>query len=309
MDSGGSKSSGMEVTDRYVDVGGVKTRYREAGEGDPAILLIHGLGASLECWQKNMGPLAEEHRTIALDLVWFGKTDKPAREITGGYFAEFLVGFMDAVGVKRSVLVGNSMGGMIAVKAAADYPERIAGLVLVNSAGFGPELAWWLRLRSEVPIARLMRPTMFSYRYAIRQLVYDPSVVTDDLVSVFVEMSNQPGAQEAHRRVLKTGVDWRGLKRAALDEIIGSAHSIRVPTLIIWGQQDRVVPVAHAQVARKSIPNARIHIFDRCGHAPMIEKADEFNSLVMEFAAAIPAPRTAASGPISAQGVPSIARS
>lgn len=283
MDSEVNSLIDSTLTDCYVQVDGVRTRYRQAGAGEPALLLIHGLGASLECWQQNLAILSKRRRTIALDVVWFGKTDKPARQITGEYFAQFIAGFMDAVGVRSAVLVGNSMGGMISVKTALTYPERIVGLVLVSSAGFGPELAWWLRLRSLLPVGKVAKPSMRTYRLAVQQLVYDPGVVTDDLVRVFVEMATQPGAQDAHRRVLRAGVDWRGMKRAALAEIGGSAHAIRVPTLIVWGQQDRVVPVAHAHIARTTIPNSQMHIFDRCGHAPMIERADEFNALVSEF--------------------------
>ncbi len=270
------------MRDYYVQVGEVRTRYRTAGEGDPPLLLIHGLGVTLESWQCNMSALARQHRVFALDVVWFGKSDKPAGEVTGDYFAEFIAGFMDAVGIQRAVLVGNSMGGMIAVKTALQYPGHVVGLVLVASAGFGPELAWWLRLRTMFAI-QILRPSVRTFRYALRQLFYDPRVVSDELLQVYVEMANQPGGREAYGRVLKSGVDWRGVKPAVLKEIRDKAHAIRVPTLIIWGRQDRVVPVAHAQIARQRIPNARVHIFDRCGHAPMIEKADEFNAVVAGF--------------------------
>jgi pimeloyl-ACP methyl ester carboxylesterase len=273
------------MDDQYVQVGDVKTRYRAAGEGEPAILLIHGLGASLESWYCNIHVLARGHRTVALDVVWFGKSDKPERQVTRDYFADFIAGFMDAIGVSSAVLVGNSMGGMIAVMTALQHPNRVAGLVLVSSAGFGPELAWWLRLRSALPVGRILRPSFGMYRSAVRQLVYDPGIVADDLVQVFVDMANQPGALEANRRVLQSGVDWRGLKPRVLEEIREAARAIRVPTLIVWGKQDRVVPVAHAEIARQHIPNARLHLFDRCGHAPMIEKADEFNKMVSEFVA------------------------
>lgn len=271
------------VQDEYVQVGEVRTRYRTAGEGEPTLVLIHGLGASLESWQWNIDALANHYRTVALDVVWFGKSDKPMREVSANYFGDFIVGFLDAIGVRQAVLVGNSMGGMIAVKTALMYPARVAGLVLVGAAGFGPELAWWLRLRSLIPMRKFVRPSMSTFRFALRQLVYDPAVVDDDYVRVFVEMANQPGAMEANRRVLRFGVDWRGIKPAALDQIRDSARAIRVPTLIVWGKQDRVVPVSHAHIARKSIPNARVHIFDRCGHAPMLEKPEEFNRLVAEF--------------------------
>lgn len=272
--------------DQYVRVGDVKTRYRTAGEGEPALLFIHGLGASLETWEWNLDALAQEHRAVALDVVWFGKSDKPSRQVTRDYFGDFIAGFMDAIGVSSAVLVGNSMGGMIAVMTAMQHPDRVAGLVLVSSAGFGSDLAWWLRLRSALPVGKFFRPSIGMYRYAVRQLVYDPAVVTDDLVQIFVDMANEPGALDASRRVLRSGVDWRGLRPIVLTEVREAARAIRVPTLIVWGKQDRVVPVAQAEIAARHIPDARLHIFERCGHAPMIEKADEFNELVARFVAA-----------------------
>jgi pimeloyl-ACP methyl ester carboxylesterase len=283
VDIAENRSGGPQKHDRYIQVGDVRTRYRMAGEGEPAILLIHGLGASLESWENNLEALARRRRTMALDVVWFGKSDKPTHQVTRDYFADFIAGFMDAEGVSSAVLVGNSMGGMIAVMTALQYPNRVAGLVLVSSAGFGRELAWWLRLRAAVPIGQIVGPSLSLYRYAVHQLVYDPGVVKDELVQVFMEMAKEPGAMDANRRVLKSGVDWRGVKPVVLDEIREAARTIRAPTLIIWGKQDRVVPVAHAEIARQYIPHARLHVFDRCGHAPMIEKADEFNKLVSEF--------------------------
>ncbi len=271
------------VEDRYVRVGNVRTRYRTAGETGHPLVLIHGLGASLESWMYNLQPLAKQHRVFALDLVWFGKSDKPARQVTGEYFANFVVSFMDAIGVRQATLVGNSMGGMIAIKTALRYPNRVTGLVLVNSAGFGPELAWWLRLRSLIPIGEFVRPSIRTARYAARYLVYDPSTLTDDLIQAVLELGLQPNSMEASRRVLQYGVNWRGLRPDALREIRDAAHQLRVPTLIVWGKQDRVIPVTQAEIAHRRISNAQLHIFDHCGHAPMIEKADEFNRLVTQF--------------------------
>jgi pimeloyl-ACP methyl ester carboxylesterase len=269
--------------DQYVQVGGIRTRYRIAGSGEPAILLIHGLGVSLEAWECNLDALARGHRAVALDVVGFGKTDKPVHQVTRDYFADFIAGFMDAIGVSNVVLVGNSMGGMIAIMTALKYPDRVAGLVLVNSAGFGRELAWWLRLRSTLPLTEIVRPSMRLYRNAVRQLVCDPRVVNDELIRVFLEMAREPGAADASRRVLKSGVDWRGVKPMVLDQVREAARAIRAPTLIIWGNQDRVLPVEHARTAQQQMPHARLHLFDQCGHVPMIEKADEFNQLVSEF--------------------------
>ncbi len=271
------------LEDRYVRVGDVRTRYRAAGEAGHPLILIHGLGASLEAWMYNLQPLARHHRVFALDLVWFGKSDKPARQVTGEYFADFIIGFMDAVGIRQATLVGNSMGGMIAVKTALQYPDRVTGLVLANSAGFGQELAWWLRLRTLFSFPELVRPPLSVARYAARHLVYDPRTLTDDLIQAVLDLEVQPGSLEAARRVLKYGVNWRGLRPDALHEIRDAARALRVPTLIVWGKQDRVIPVAHAEIARRHIPDAQLHVFDQCGHAPMIEKADQFNELVARF--------------------------
>src|SRR6476659_2121002 len=128
----------------YTMVNGWRTRYVCAGEQGPAIILLHGLGASLESWYFNIDPLGEDTRVFAPDILYFGKSAKPERTPEHMDFVDFTMHFMDTFGLDRAVLVGNSMGGAIAAKAAMLHPDRIPGLVLVNSAGFGRELAWWL---------------------------------------------------------------------------------------------------------------------------------------------------------------------
>ena len=210
--------------DRYLRVGNLRTRYRAAGEAGPPLILIHGLGASLESWHLNLEALGRHHRVFAPDLVWFGKSDKPAREVTSDFFAEFIVRFMDAVGVLRATLVGNSMGGMVAVKTALEYPQRVKGLVLVSPAGFGRELAWWLRLRTLVTPDRYLHHTLSSARYVSRFLVHDPTVLTDAFLQMTLDIAGQPGGSEAYGRVLRFGADWRGLKAALLREVRAAAH-------------------------------------------------------------------------------------
>ncbi|TAH53321.1 MAG: alpha/beta fold hydrolase [Chloroflexota bacterium] len=271
------------MKEQYIDVNGWRTRYARAGDQGTAIILLHGLGASLESWYPNVDALGERYRAFAPDIVYFGKSAKPKRAPQYMDFVEFTIQFMDTFGLERAVLVGNSMGGAIATKIAILYPDRVAGLVLVDSAGFGPELAWWLRLRTLVDVRPRGTPPPWLTRVGLRAIFDDPAHLSDELLTKLIGIEQDDQAIRSARRVLKIGVDWRGLKPDMLREIRDAAHQVTVPTLIVWGKQDRVVPVQHAFAARKRIPNARLHLFERCGHTPQLEYPAQFNSLIHEF--------------------------
>lgn len=271
------------MQEKYIEVNGLRTRYASAGEQGPALILLHGLGASLETWWCNIDALGQHFRVIAPDIVYFGKSAKPQREPNHAAFVEFTMALMDTLGIERAVLVGNSMGGAIAAKTAMLHPNRVPGLVLVNSAGFGQEVAWWLRLRSVVNARPQGTPPAWLIRIGLKQIFDDPDRVSAELLEKLVANDRDPEAQKSYRRVLSIGVNWRGLKPEMLREIRDAAHEIRVPTLIVWGKQDRVVPVQHAKVAHSKIPNARLHVFDKCGHTPQIEYPAEFNRLIRNF--------------------------
>jgi 4,5:9,10-diseco-3-hydroxy-5,9,17-trioxoandrosta-1(10),2-diene-4-oate hydrolase len=163
------------------------------------------------------------------------------------------------------------------------HPERVTSLVLVNAAGFGPELAWWLRLRSLINMRPNGKPAPWPVRIGLKRIFEDPTRIPADLIERLIEVDLDREGQSAARRVLSIGVDWRGIKPLLLKEIRDAADQIRVPTLIVWGKQDRVVPVKHAAVAHARIPQARLHLFDNCGHTPQLEFPDKFNSLVRDF--------------------------
>lgn len=283
------------MQEKYVDVNGWRTRYASAGEQGPAVILLHGLGASLESWYFNVDALGQEFRVFAPDIVYFGKSAKPDREPQHEDFVHFVFHFMDTFGLERAVLVGNSMGGAIASKAAMLHPERVAGLVLVNSAGYGRELAWWLRLRTLVDIRPSGTPPAWLTRLGLRAIFEDPARISDEVLELLMGVEQDEESMRTARRVLNIGVDWRGLKPALLEQIRDAAHEIRVPTLIVWGKQDRVLPIQHAFTAKKRIPNARIHLFERCGHTPQLEYPAQFNALIGEFVqetTAVDVPRT-----------------
>jgi 2-hydroxy-6-oxonona-2,4-dienedioate hydrolase len=271
------------MQEKYVDVNGWRTRYASAGDEGTAVILLHGLGASLESWYFNLEPLGQHFRVFAPDIVYFGKSAKPEREPQHEDFVDFVFHFMDKFNLERAVLVGNSMGGAIASKAAMLHPERVTSLVLVNSAGYGRDLAWWLRLRTLVDIRPSGTPPAWLVRLGLRAIFEDPARISDEVLELLMGVEQDVESMRTARRVLSIGVDWRGLKPVLLEQIRDAAHEICVPTLIVWGKQDRVVPVQHAYTARKLIPNSRLHLFERCGHTPQLEYPAQFNTLIQEF--------------------------
>ncbi len=272
------------MNEKYIDINGWRTRYVHAGESGPPIILLHGLGASLESWYFNVDALGQEFRVFAPDIVYFGKSAKPERDPQHADFVDFTLHFMDAFALERVVLVGNSMGGTIAAKVAMLHPERVASLILADSAGFGHELAWWLRLRTLFDWRPSGTPPPWLARIGLRAIFHDPARISDEVLELLIGVEQDVESMQTARRVLNIGVDWRGLKPYLLQEIRDAAHQISVPTLILWGKEDQVVPVQHAYTAQKIIPNARLHLFEQCGHTPQLEYPAEFNAVVRDFA-------------------------
>jgi len=271
--------------DRYVKVGEINTRYWVLGQGSP-LLLIHGLGASCEYWRYNVRALSQGCRVYAFDLPGFGRSDQRIEDLSLHFAGEFVAAFLDAQGVDRASLVGNSLGGAVSLQFAVQYPHRLEKLVLVSSGGLGRELHRSFRLL-KIPLwgefmawAWGARP---GTRLNLRSIVYEPKVMTDEFVDQTVELARLPGAKEMFLLVARTGIDLRGQNMKLLEPLLRRVPEIEAPTLIIWGAQDPVIPVAHAHMAHQMIKNSQLHILDRCGHVAQIEKPEEFNQLVLDF--------------------------
>lgn len=271
--------------DSYVKVGGINTRYWVLGQGKP-LLLIHGLGASCDYWRYNIRALSQGCRVYAFDLPGCGRSDKEIDEFSLDFAGEFVAVFMDAVGVDRASLVGNSLGGAVSLQFAVQYPHRLEKLVLVSSGGLGRELGLSFRLFKIPLLGELMAwawSTKPEVRRTLRSIVYDPQIIGDDFVDQLAELTPLPGAKEMLLSVARVGIDFWGQNMRLLEPLLRRVPEIEAPTLIIWGAQDPVIPVAHAHIAHRMIENSQLHIFDRCGHVPQIEKPEEFNQLVLDF--------------------------
>jgi pimeloyl-ACP methyl ester carboxylesterase len=272
--------------DRYIKVGNVNTRYWAAGDKGSAIILVHGLGGFAENWIYNITPLARQHRVFVPDLVGFGRTDKVplTRDILD--LVKFINDFMETMNIKKASLVGNSLGGGLALQFAIDYPEKVEKLVLVDNAGMGRDVINDFKVCSIPVIGELLiRPDLKSTAQTWKKIVYDPALVTPELTEMACGIISQPGAKKALLATIRAGIGLGGQRTILVNNILSRLETIKVPTLVIWGKEDKIIPVAHAQITKEKIPGARLEIFDHCGHMPQLEHPDRFNKLVLDFLA------------------------
>ncbi len=269
---------------RSVDVVGAEANYVELGHGSP-VLLVHGLGGSWQNWLETIPHMAKRHRVIALDLPGFGASPMPHWEISVPAYGRFLRDFCEKLGIDSAAVIGSSLGGFIATELTINEPDRVENLTLVSAAG-----VTWARARRE-PVAvagRMMRaatPIVFKYRMeglrrsrlrhlAYRGLVHDPRSLRPELL---YEVTEPALRAEGFYDALVTLMGYN-----IRDRLV----EIEVPTLIVWGRQDRVVPSPAGPIYERLIgENAEMVVFDRCGHLPMVERPQRFNRLIDEFLA------------------------
>jgi pimeloyl-ACP methyl ester carboxylesterase len=272
--------------DQCVKLGEINTRYWAAGDKGPPVIFVHGLGGSVENWVKNINPLARSHRVYAIDLKGFGRPDKTPLLRDLNELVRFIGDFMAIMHVDKASLVGNSLGGGLVLQFAVNFPQKVAKLVLVDNAGMGSAVIVDFKVVSLPVIGELLvRGSKKATADLWRKIVFDPALVTDELVVQTLTLATLPGAKKALLATLRAGIGFRGQRAKLTRPLLESAARLSLPTLVVWGQQDRIIPVAHAQIAARTIPGARLQIFDRCGHMPMLEYPDEFNKLVLEFLA------------------------
>jgi len=272
--------------DEYIQVGNVNTRYWEAGNRGSSVILLHGIGSFIEHWEYNYEALSKKHHVLAVDLVGFGLTEKPSAPYSIPYLTKFVEEFMWVKGIKSASIVGNSLGAMIAVELCLINPALVNKLVLVSGGCFGKRLAFELRLLT-VPYVgeKLMRPNRDRTLQFLQLNFANQAVVSDEMVDLAFERNAQPGSGEAYLETLRSGANIFGLKQDLVDRTLDNASKIRTPTLVIWGKQDRILPIEHAYKAGGILPNADILVFDECGHMPQIECYEKVNEKILTFLA------------------------
>lgn len=269
---------------KYVCLDNLRIRFVEKGKGFP-LVLIHGLGASVEWWQYNIDFLSQRYRVIAFDFPGFGYSSKILNEYTLSYSSKLLISFFDALGIPKAFLIGNSMGGLISLSAALQYPERVEKLVLVDNAGFGRKLSLLLRIGSLFPVGELVLAlrNQYTVKILLNQLFYDSSKRPSNLTNCVLRIFDLSQSGEVFLRALRSGINVSGLKDEILSPILEKTTLLSLPTLIVWGAQDRIIPVSQAYRGQALINHSRLCVFENCGHMPQVEHAEEFNHLVLNF--------------------------
>lgn len=269
-------------------VHGYRRAFRVAGSGPP-VVLIHGVGDSSATWEPVLPALARHHLVIAPDLLGHGHSDKPRADYSVAAYANGVRDLLGVLGIHRATLVGHSLGGGVAMQFAYQFPDRTERLVLVGSGGAGPEVTPVLRAASlpgaQTVLAALQLPTARWQAglavQVLRALGTDLGADGADLLRV-VDALPDATARSAFIRTLRAVVDWRGQVVTMLDRCYLTRG---MPTLLIWGRRDAVVPVAHAYRAREAMPGSRLEIFDDAGHFPFHVDPPRFVNLLEEFLA------------------------
>lgn len=274
--------------DRYTTVEGLRLRYWLEGDGGPNLVLIHGIGGAVDVWRKQFEHLPQSHRVLAVDLPGCGRSDIPAvyPPDTLRMLASAVREVMRHVGMTHATLVGSSLGGAVAIEFAMRWPENVSSLVLIGPAGTTHKVAWPLRLATLRGIGEMLTlPDRARTAQAIRQCVANPDAVTQDDIDRAFTMATLPGAQDAFLRLLRTYASVRGVDRGELQRLQAGMQTIHAPTLVIWGEQDRILPVAAATTALAKLPVAALIVRPESGHLVFVEEPTWFNATLAEFVA------------------------
>ena len=275
----------MVVEEQKIEVEGLPTRYLTAG-GGPPLLLLHGVGDNAFDWQWVMPALAYTYQVYALDLPGSGGSAKPLPDYSPAFFTRFAAAFLDALGVERAAVVGNSLGGLVGLRLALSDPERVAALGLVSSGGLGREVTYALRSLALPGYGKLAvawgkrRPGALQRALGRSALLFArPWRVPREWIKEQYRLARLPGFLEAQLATLRAQVGPRGQREVLVNRL---SH-LKVPTLVVWGARDRVLPYSQGQEAAARLPEGTLELVPDCGHAPHVEQPERFASGLGEF--------------------------
>ena len=250
---------------RSATVLGLAIKYYDVGSG-PALLLIHGIGGDADEWAFCFEAFSKSHRVIAIDLLGFGRSDKPQIDYHIAVFVEVIQEFLRVLEIERIAVLGESLGGWIAASFALNFPERVDKLILVDAAGVWGDIA-------ELPID--LRVSTRAHLHDVFKLVFfDKRLATDELVDMAYKLHLLRGDGRTIDSVLRNTAAER------LDDVISR---LNIPTLIVWGEQDEMIPLSVGQNLHKLIRGSKLEVIPQCGHVPALEQPAEFVQHVLGF--------------------------
>jgi triacylglycerol lipase len=265
-----AQTTAPAIADKTATVYGVKIRYQEAGSG-PVVVLLHGLGGDGSNWASNIAPLSAKYRVIVPDQIGFGKSEKPFINYRVATLVDFLNGLLKELKIERATLVGNSLGGFTAAAFTVKYPEKVDKLVLVDAAGYAVP-------KDTDP--RSFSPLNASTRDELKQIMslvfYNKQYTSDAAIDLLFTQKMTRGDGYTIQRFIESILRGEDVLDDKLDKI-------KQQTLIIWGREDGLTPLALGERFNKDIKGSQLFVIEKCGHVPQLEKAVEFNTALLKF--------------------------
>ncbi len=272
------------LSHQYINLGNTgSVHYVKVGQGPPLVLL-HGLGVSVATWHNNFSAFASRYTVYAPDLPGHGDTAKPDIPYGLDVGVEFLPEFLDALGLDGKVtLIGNSAGGMVAAASVLKQPERFKAMVLISPVGLGRELGLPIRLASLPLIGKpLHKLDGKSKTRFVQRIFHDKSALPLEAYQELIRVRSIPEARRTELGVIRRNVTFRGLRKS-LVILDRDLLNLPVPILLVWGRQDKIIPVKHAHHAAGRYPAMEVRVFQDCGHWPHMEQSEAFNEAILAF--------------------------
>lgn len=263
---------------------GVKTHFIQGGDGDPVILLHGGLAgmAGEIAWSENVPALAQHFRTIALDMISYGYSDKPAIDYSFQTLVDHLAGFIDVMGFEKVSLVGQSQGAYVASKYAVDYPERVKRLVAINTGTLSHAMGVDMSLSPRG--SERNDGSREALRRSLEFRMYRTDKITEEMIDTKLALAGQPGMKEARDSMRRYRISLdTDPNQAQVFSLKDRLPQIEVPICIIWGTEDKSAPVGLGHALRELLPHAEYHEIPEAGHHSFLDQPDIMNDLLIRY--------------------------
>jgi pimeloyl-ACP methyl ester carboxylesterase len=260
----------------FANVEGARVRYLDSGGDKPPVVLIHGFASSLEAWGTVIPDLLKGHRVLALDLKGFGWTDRPEGDYSPAAQAKIVLALMAQRGIDRAALVAHSWGSSVALQVAMQKPEAVTRLAMYDAWVYEAQLPAFFHWSRADGVGETLFGLYYKERPAEKMSLafYDKSYVTEDLVDAVEQALDRPGTVAAALAAV------RGQRYAQVEH---KYRKVQKPTLLLWGREDTVTPVAFGERLARDLPNARLEVYPRCGHFPMLEAKEASTRELLAF--------------------------